>query len=205
MSKHRSRGEPERGDWYRIKLLLANGWVLNAAGATDWRWWFGVPRRSPHRLRSGARPIRACRNRCRRISWQRGRSAQTGRACYRRQRPQGAPIEPPPADHRSDPRTTAVAAVYERELPCAIVGGSSRTWGCLPYKRSIRIPERAQGDLPVLQKELGNDWFFNVTASRIRWSRDNRLPLPWARINPEPGPRQYVWQRPPTVFSEPRS
>ncbi len=132
------------GDWYRIRRATgAPGWVLNALTEQGMTLAIGP---YPEDLRS--------RN-----------AAQSDEAGIERRRPRGEPIEPrlPVIDPTRVPPPSPM--LPREEVPVRDRWRIVQSLGLLPYNlRDPYNPNELKGDLPVLQKQLGEDWFFNLTA-----------------------------------------
>jgi hypothetical protein len=132
------------GDWYRIRRANgAPGWVLNAPNERGMTLAIGP---YPQDLQSRTVP----------------RSDEAG---IERRRPQGASIEPrlPVIDPTRVPPPSPM--LPREEVPVRDRWRIVQSLGLLPYNpRDPYNPNELKADLPVLQKKLGDDWFFNLTA-----------------------------------------
>jgi len=169
------------GDWYRIKRASGEeGWVLNAAGATGAAM---VVRPFPadHRIAYEAASVdpRVPQSLPPEKLAERVEASKAEALAIERRRPQGAPLEPrlPIIDPS---RVQPPSPLYRsEELPIRDRWRLVKALGLLPYKPLDPYnPNVIKGDLPVLQKELGEGWFFNVTAVSDTLIEGRRLPTP---------------------------
>ncbi len=94
-----------------------------------------------------------------------------------RRRPQGEPLEPrlPVIDPAQVP--PPLPWVRRETLPVPDRWRIVKSLGLLPYNRwDPYHPNVIKGDLPVLHKELGRDWFFNFAAVSDTLLEFRRLP-----------------------------
>lgn len=173
--------DQKAGDWYRIKRLSGEaGWVLNATLASgpamvvrvfpaDRRIAYeagSIDPRVPHSLPPEKLAEQAA-------------ARKNEEPAIDRQRPQGAPIEPrlPVIDPtRVQPTSPLFRSV---EIPIRDRWRLVQALGLLPYKPLDPYnPNVLKGDLPVLEKELGKDWFFNMSAVSDTVIEGRRLPIP---------------------------
>ncbi len=162
------------GDWYRIKRASGGeGWVLNADVSTGAS--MAVRPFPADRRIAGAAPAdpRATQ------SLSSGKSAEKTEDRLERQRPQGNSIEPrfPLIDTS---RVEPPSPLYRsEEIPIRDRWRLVQALGLLPYKLIDPYnPNVLKGDLPVLEKELGKDWFFNLSAISDTLYEARRLPTP---------------------------
>ena len=83
-----------------------------------------------------------------------------------RARPQGVPLEP--SVPVVDPKRASPPAATDARKTTAVPDRWRivQSLGLLPYERSDPYnPNALKGDLPVLGKRLGPDWFFNLTGT----------------------------------------
>jgi hypothetical protein len=163
------------GEWFRIKRANGDeGWVLNSTGVTG--------------QAMGVRPFPADR----RLAYEAGvadprvkqslpadKVAEKTESGLQRQRPQGSTIEPrfPLIDPaRVEPPSPLFRS---EEIPIPDRWRLVKALGLLPYKLIDPYnPNVLKGDLPVLEKELGKDWFFNLQAVSDTLLEARRLPTP---------------------------
>ncbi len=164
------------GEWYRLRRASGEeGWVLNATGATG--------------AAISVRPFPIDR----RIAYEAGatdprvpQSLPPGKEVpvpaeprIDRQRPQGTTLEPrfPLIDPS---RVEAPSPLYRsEEIPIPDRWRLVQALGLLPYKLIDPYnPNVLKGDLPVLEKMLGKDWFFNLSAVSDTLVEARRLPTP---------------------------
>ncbi|MDB5811141.1 MAG: hypothetical protein JWN94_3263 [Betaproteobacteria bacterium] len=173
--------EEKIGDWYRIKRLSGDdGWILNAPVATGsslvarpfppgGRIDYEAATRDP-RVPESLPPEKIAELEAAR---------KNEEPAIARQRPQGAPLEPrlPVIDpSRVKPPSPLFRS---EELPVPDRWRIVKALGLLPYKPLDPYnPNVLKGDLPVLQKELGDDWFFNLSAISDTVLEGRRLPTP---------------------------
>jgi hypothetical protein len=172
--------DARQGDWYRIRLGGDRvGWILNAPSETG--------------MTLAVAPLRDTG----RIDYQAARpdprvpqsitpekpavviAVPSAESEIERRRPQGDRIEPRlPV---IDPAQVAAPSPYalREEVPVRDRWRIVKSLGLLPYNlRDPYNPNVLKGDLPVLQKELGPDWFFNVSAVSDTLFEARRLPTP---------------------------
>jgi hypothetical protein len=198
--------DEKRGEWYRIKRLTGDdGWVLNAATSTGVAM---VVRPFPADLRiayeAGAPDPRVPESVPAEKLAEQAEAAKSAEPSVDRQRPQGAPIEPrlPIIDPT---RVKPPSPLYmSEEVPVRDRWRLVKELGLLPYKPLDPYnPNVLKGDLPVLQKELGEDWFFNLTAVSDSLIEGHRLPVPvGAQSSQNPGQNNTFGNGRQTVFSE---
>ncbi len=173
--------DQKTGEWYRIKRISGEeGWVLNAPAATgmsmvvrpfpaDRRIAYEEAVRDP-RVQQSLPPEKIAEI---------AEAKKTEEPAVERKRPQGAPIEPrlPVIDPS---RVQPPSPLYlSEELPIRDRWRIVKSLGLLPYKPLDPYnPNVIKGDLPVLEKELGKDWFFNLTAVSDTVFEGRRLPMP---------------------------
>lgn len=160
------RAGGQAGQWYRVKLNRGDiGWVLNA------------PTEQGDTLIVQAFP--ADQNLPPKVDPASPDATLAEQSVIDRGRPQGAPIEPalPVIDPQQvEPPTRWV---QREEVPVPDRWRIMKTLGLLPYQAwDPYNPNVLKGDLPVLQKELGEDWFFNLTAVSDTLYESRRLPTP---------------------------
>ena len=166
------------GDWYRIELAAGgSGWVLNAG--RDGALLLTVrPLLPGQRLAYEAAALdpRVAASRDAQVAEPANAAGETpvGRA-----RPQGIVLEPrvPLLDRQ---RVVPVSPLFQSDaLPVRDRWRLVQALGLLPYdKLDPYNPNVLKGDLPVLAKELGPDWFFNLTAVSDTVVEARRLPTP---------------------------
>ncbi len=169
------------GDWYRIKRVSGEeGWVYNSTGKSN--------------VAMAVRPFPADR----RIGYEsdsgnsrvpQAEKDKTGDSGIERRRPQEAALEPrlPLIDPS---RVEPPSPLYlSEELPIRDRWRLVQALGLLPYKLFDPYnPNVIKGDLPVLEKELGEGWFFNLTAVSDTLFEARRLPTPTgAQSSLDPG------------------
>ena len=169
------------GDWYRVRRASGEeGWVLNARIAT---WPVMTVRPFPGDQRIGydalATDPRAPQSLTPGELADREKAAKEAEPGIERQRPQGVPLEPrlPVIDPS---RVAPPSPLYMSEdIPIRDRWRLMQSLGLLPYnKLDPYNPNVLKGDLPVLQKELGDDWFFNLAAISDTLFEARRLPIP---------------------------
>jgi hypothetical protein len=147
------------GDWYRVRRARGGqGWILDAPLA-DGRTIIVSPWPGDVRIDYGALP--------------------PDPEALERRRPQGTPLEPrlPLIDPARVPPPSAL--VMHEEIPVRDRWRIVKSLGLMPYnKLDPYNPNVLKGDLPVLQKGLGEDWFFNLTAVSDTLIEARRLPTP---------------------------
>jgi uncharacterized protein YgiM (DUF1202 family) len=180
--------DEKRGEWYRVKLRDgSHGWIVNApAGSThtlaaqpfaaERRIVAAAPDAPPrqHAALGAADTSMAAA----------GSSAppphlEPEESTLPRRRPQGAPLEPrlPVVDPQQVPPPSPMAR--HETAPVRDRWRIVKSLGLLPYdKRDPYNPNVLKGDLPVLEKELGKDWFFNLTAVSDTLLELRQLPTP---------------------------
>src|SRR5687767_320571 len=154
----------KQGEWYRVRRVGAPpAWILNAkveSGASlavspfppDSRLGTeaaGTDPRAPQSL----------------TPEERAAAAQRAEPGLDRARPQGQRLEPrlPVIDPSKVDAPTPYA--LREEVPVTDRWRILKGLGLMPYDvRDPYNPNVLKGDLPVLQKQLGPDWFFNVSA-----------------------------------------
>ena len=139
------------GEWYRVKRVSGeDAWILNASvesGATL------AVAPFPADGRIGLQPPIAAA------------PVQPDPADFERRRPQGERLEP--RLPLIDPKQVLPPTPFDlrAEVPVRDRWRILKGMGMLPYDiRDPYNPNVLKGDLPVLQKQLGPDWFFNVSA-----------------------------------------
>ena len=173
--------DQKNGDWYRIKRVSGDyGWVFNATKATG-------PLMLVKPFPAGRSLDYAAANVDPRVTESlppeqvaaQAEAAKTEELPVERGRPQGAPLEPrvPLVDPK---RVRPVSPLYiSEEIPIPDRWRLVKDLGLLPYnKLDPYNPNVLKGDLPVLQKELGEDWFFNLSAVSDTLIEGRRLPTP---------------------------
>ena len=147
------------GDWYRVRRAGADpGWILNAATPEG-----RVLAVSP--FPPGARVDEdAARRDPSALERPDGDTLAQSDAVTRR-RPQGEPLEPRlPV---IDPAQVSPPTPFDPrlEVPVRDRWRIVKGLGLTPYRlRDPYNPTPLKGDLPVLQKQLGDNWFFNLSA-----------------------------------------
>jgi hypothetical protein len=149
--------DARQGDWYRIRRASgATGWILNALTENGMTLAVGP---YPEGRQSAAAPADP--------------------AGIERRRPRGESIEPrlPVIDPA---RVQPPSPLLPREqIPVRDRWRIMQSLGLLPYdRRDPYNPNPLKGDLPVLQKQLGEEWFFNLTAISDTLLEARRLPTP---------------------------
>lgn len=171
----------KQGDWYRIRRTGAGaGWILNGPAGTgsallvrafpdDRRIDYEATRADPRAQESLSNEEIAA------ASAAREQAAQA----VDRARPQGVPLEPrlPVIDPA---QVEPPSPLVRREaIPVPDRWRIVKSLGLLPYQPLDPYnPNVLKGDLPVLQKELGEDWFFNLSAVSDSLLEGRRLPTP---------------------------
>ena len=163
------------GEWFRIKRASGDeGWVLNTLVTTG--------------PAIAVRPFPADR----RLAYEAGAAdprtkqslppdtvAEQSGSGLTSQRPQGNTIEPrfPLIDPS---RVEPPSPLYRsEEIPIPDRWRLVKALGLLPYKLIDPYnPNVLKGDLPVLEKELGKDWFFSLAAVSDTLFEARRLPTP---------------------------
>ncbi len=188
------------GEWFRIKRAVGDeGWVLNSTVATGQA--LAVrPFPADFRLayEAGAADPRA------KQSLPAGKVAAQAEPGLQRQRPQGSTIEPrfPLIDpSRVEPPSPLFRS---EEIPIPDRWRLVKALGLLPYKLIDPYnPNVLKGDLPVLEKELGKDWFFNLQAVSDTLFEARRLPTPTgAQSTLNPGSNFTFGRGRQTTFAE---
>ena len=169
------------GDWYRIRRAAGDeGWVLNSKTATGTTLMDVRPFPPDSRIayEAGATDPRVPQSLTPEERAEREKAARDAASAIERQRPQGAPLEPRlplvdssrvglPSPYRSD------------DIPVPDRWRIMKQLNLLPYEPLDPYnPNVVKGDLPVLQKELGADWFFNLSAISDTLYEARRLPTP---------------------------
>jgi hypothetical protein len=173
--------DQKSGNWYRIKRLSGNdGWVLNAAGATGTAMVvrpFPADRRIAYE--AGAVDPRVPQSLSPEKLAEQAEARKTEELRVERGRPQGFSLEPrlPVIDPK---RVTPTSPLYiSEEMPIRDRWRLVKALGLLPYKPLDPYnPNVIKGDLPVLEKELGEEWFFNLSAVSDSLIEGRRLPTP---------------------------
>jgi hypothetical protein len=148
--------DEQSGDWYRVlRTGAAPAWILNAATPTG-------PTLAVGPLAPGARvDVDAAR----RDPLQPPEAVAKRDPDLERRRPAGARLEPRlPV---IDPTQVSPPTPFDPriDMPVADRWRILKSLGLLPYKLYDPYnPNPLKGDLPVLQKQLGPDWFFNLSA-----------------------------------------
>ena len=174
--------DEKSGDWYRIKRLNGEiGWVLNAKTPTnttamtvrpfpaDRRLAYDVATKDP-RIEESLSPEQ---------KEARQLAAQSEQDKLNRERPAGAPIEPriPLIDPKQVPPPSPM--FKSDELPIRDRWRLVKALGLLPYNiLDPYNPNVIKGDLPVLEEQLGKEWFFNFGAVSDTVFEARRLPVP---------------------------
>ena len=162
------------GDWYRIRRAAGGeGWVLNAlagAGSSFAVRPFPADRRIAGSTSTDPRAPQ---------SLPPDTLVERAEDRLDRVRPQGNSIEPrfPLVDPS---RVEPPSPLYRsEEIPVRDRWRLVQALGLLPYKLIDPYnPNVLKGDLPVLEKELGKDWFFNLSAISDTLYEARRLPTP---------------------------
>jgi hypothetical protein len=141
------------GEWYRVRREGAKpAWVLNRTAGTGPALSV-IPFPADRRIDLGAAPD------------------------LERRRPQGERLEPRlPV---IDPTKVEAPSPFDlrREVPVIDRWRIVKQLGLMPYDvRDPYNPNVLKGDLPVLQKQLGPDWFFNLSAVSDSVIELRRLP-----------------------------
>lgn len=194
------------GDWYRIKRVSGEeGWVQNVKGAAGD---VMVVRPFPEDRRigyeAGSADPRAPQSLSPEKRAERADAGRAGASAIERQRPQGATLEPrlPLIDPS---RVAPPSPLYlSEEMPIRDRWRVVKSLGLLPYKPLDPYnPNVIKGDLPVLEKELGEDWFFNLTAVSDSLFEGRRLPTPTgAQSTLSPGSNGTLGRGRQSTFSE---
>ena len=169
------------GDWYRIKRRSGEeGWVLNETRTTgplmrvrpfpaDGRIAYEAAATDP-RVAESLSPEQAA---------ELAEARKAEEPAIDRSRPQGIVLEPrvPLIDRK---RVTPTSPLYlSEELPVRDRWRLVKALGLLPYNPFDPYnPNELKGDLPVLEKELGKDWFFNLGLVSDTVFEARRLPTP---------------------------
>ncbi|MDP2241609.1 MAG: SH3 domain-containing protein [Burkholderiales bacterium] len=169
------------GDWYRIKRASGEeGWVLNATVATGTAILvrlFPADRRIDYQ--AGSVDPRVPQSVPPGKLAERTEASKTEEPRVERRRPQSNTLEPrlPLIDPS---RVVPPSPLYlSEEMPVRDRWRLVKSLGLLPYKPLDPYnPNVIKGDLPVLEKELGKDWFFNLTAVSDTVIEGRRLPTP---------------------------
>ncbi len=198
--------DQKSGDWYRIKRISGDeGWVLNAATATgvsmavrpfpaDQRIAYEQAAGDPRIAESLTSEKQAER-----------KTAEDSKADeINRLRPAGAPIEP--RLPTLDPKRVAPSSplIKGEDLPIRDRWRLVKQLGLLPYNPLDPYnPNVLKGDLPVLEKELGKDWFFNFGAVSDTLFDARRLPVPvGGNSTQNPGSNNMFGNGRATTFAE---
>ena len=194
------------GDWYRVRRASGDeGWVLNATLATGpvmtVRPFPGDGRIA---YEAGALDPRAPQSLTPEQLAEREKAAKEAEPGIERQRPQGTTLEPrlPLIDPS---RVTPPSPLYQAdEIPIRDRWRLMQSLGLLPYnKLDPYNPNVVKGDLPVLQKELGDDWFFNLGAVSDTLFEARRLPIPTgAQSTQRPGSNETFGRGRQRTFAE---
>jgi hypothetical protein len=179
--------DEKRGDWYRVKLRHGTsgsglGWVLHApAGSTHTL--VALPFPPERRLLADATTAPPRQHQAAAAADRQPPSSAAAPAAdesaVSRRRPQGALLEPrlPIVDPQQVPPPAPYLA-HER-VPVRDRWRIVQSLGLLPYdKRDPYNPNVLKGDLPVPEKQLGKDWFFNLTAVSDTLFEFRELPTP---------------------------
>ena len=169
------------GDWYRIKRRSGEeGWVLNETRTTgplmrvrpfpaDGRIAYEAAATDP-RVAESLSPEQAA---------ELAEARKAEEPAIDRSRPQGIVLEPrvPLIDRK---RVTPTSPLYlSEEMPVRDRWRLVKSLGLLPYNPFDPYnPNELKGDLPVLEKELGKDWFFNLGLVSDTVFEARRLPTP---------------------------
>lgn len=167
------------GEWYRIRRGSGDdGWVLNATIATGAS--ISVrPFPEDRRIDYGAAGVdpRVAQSLSPEKSSEQAEASKSDEARLNRQRPQGATLEPrlPLIDPS---RVEPASPLYRsEEIPVPDRWRIVKSLGLLPYKPLDPYnPNVIKGDLPVLEKVLGKEWFFNLAAVSDTLIEARRLP-----------------------------
>ena len=173
--------DQKNGDWYRIKRRSGeDGWVLNETRTTgplmrvrpfpaDGRIAYEAAATDP-RVAESLPPEKAA---------ELAEARKTEEPAIDRSRPQGIVLEPrvPLIDRK---RVTPTSPLYlSEELPIRDRWRLVKALGLLPYNPLDPYnPNELKGDLPVLENELGKDWFFNLGLVSDTVFEARRLPTP---------------------------
>lgn len=194
------------GDWYRIKRLAGEeGWVLNAMIATgpsivvepfpaDRRIAYEAAAVNP-RVPESVPPEQLA---------EQAAARKSEEPAIERGRPLGTTLEPrlPVIDPA---RVQPPSPLYRsEELPVRDRWRLVKALGLLPYKPLDPYnPNVIKGDLPVLEKELGEDWFFVATAVSDTLFEGRRLPTPTgAQSTLDPGSNGTLGRGRQSTFAE---
>ena len=199
--------DAKRGDWYHIKRVGgAEGWILNAPAGSGTTL-AARPFPKDQRIAFDARPLDP------RVpeSLPTEKTADTAahatppdEAGIERGRPTGAPIEPRmPVIDPSQVKPPSPLLPRE-DLPIRDRWRLVKSLGLLPYNRLDPYnPNDLKGDLPVLEKELGEEWFFNLSAVSDTLLEGRKLPTPvGAQSSLNPGANGTFGRGRSVVFAE---
>lgn len=176
--------DQKQGEWYRVKMSGGgDGWIYNAPTATGSSLAirpFPQDRTIAHEFarRDPRSPESLTKEQASEATARREKETETAVA---RARPEGVSIEPrlPIIDpsHVEAPSPL----IKTREIPVPDRWRLVKALKLLPYEPFDPYnPNVIKGDLPVLQKVLGDEWFFNVTAISDTLFEARRLPTPLA-------------------------
>lgn len=145
------------GPWYRIRLSDGRtGWLFDAATSAG--------------STLAARPFPGDK---------RIELATSAEEAVPRRRPQGVPLEPRMPVIDPDQVPPPSRAVRREELPVRDRWRIAKSLGLLPYHPwDPYNPNVLKGDLPVLEKELGPEWFFSMTAISDTLLETRKVPTP---------------------------
>ena len=194
------------GDWYRVRRASGEeGWVLNATIATGPVMTVRpFPEGARFAREAGALDPRAPQSLTPGELAAREKAAQADEPGIERQRPQGTTLEPrlPLIDPS---RVAPPSPLYQSDdIPIRDRWRLMKSLGLLPYNTLDPYnPNVLKGDLPVLQKELGDDWFFNLSAVSDTLFEARRLPIPTgAQSTQRPGSNETFGRGRQRTFAE---
>ena len=198
--------DQKNGDWYRIKRASGEeGWVFNATIATG-PVMVVSPFPADRRIAYEAAAVdpRVPQSLAPEALAERAEAKKLEEPGIERRRPLGTTLEPrlPLIDPK---RVTPISPLYRsEELPIPDRWRLVKALGLLPYNPwDPYNPNELKGDLPVLHKELGEDWFFNLTAISDTLFEARRLPTPTgAQSTLSPGSNGTFGRGRQTTFAE---
>jgi SH3-like domain-containing protein len=176
--------DEKREEWYRVKLRDGRfGWVLNApVGGTHSL--VALPFPAERRVLAAAPDAPPRQHQV--LSAQTAPVAADAPAAgaadddnVERRRPQGEKLEP--RLPIIDPAQVPPPAPYlpHESVPVRDRWRIVQSLGLLPYdRRDPYNPNELKGDLPVLERQLGKEWFFNLTAVSDTLLEFRQLPTP---------------------------
>jgi SH3-like domain-containing protein len=201
--------DEKRGDWYRVRLRdRSYGWLFNApAGSTHTlvALPFPIDRHiagdvpdpvtQQHQLAANDAAMRSDAEQV---------PAVAAEAPLPRRRPQSVPLEPrlPIIDAQQVPPPSPY--LTRESTPVRDRWRIVKSLGLLPYdRRDPYNPNELKGDLPVLEKQLGEEWFFNLGAISDSLLEFRELPTPvGAQASSRAGSYGTLGKGRQSVFSE---